>query len=99
MKRLAYLLMLLLISAKVDDYWATTPVLPPPPLADDDDEYLASERTTQAEESSGRQEPMFVGMKPHTADFSFVLKGVPSEWNLTTPFAPPPLYVLVSLQI
>jgi hypothetical protein len=28
-----------------------------------------------------------------------VPRGVPSEWNPTTPFAPPPLYIFMSLQI
>jgi hypothetical protein len=99
MKRHAYLLILLLLSAQVDDAWAVAPVLSSAQSADDDNEYLPSERRTQGEESCARQEPICVGLKPHTADFSFVPWDVPSEWNLNTPFAPPPLYAFMSLQI
>ena len=99
MNRLAYLLILLLISALVDDFWAAAPVLPSAPLADDDDEYLPPQRRPQEGECPPHQKPAFVGLQPQTTDFSLVRRGLPSEWNLTTPFTPPPLYVFTSLQI
>jgi hypothetical protein len=99
MKRLAYLLVLLLISAQAEDAWAVAPVLPSAPLTDDNDEYLPAQRQLQGAASSSRQAPAFNGLKPRTADFSSARSGVPSEWNLTTPFGPPPLYVFMSLQI
>ena len=98
MNRLAYLLILLLISALVDDFWAAAPVLPSAPLADDD-EYLPPQQQPQRERSASCQKPAFVGLQPQTTDFSLVRRGLPSEWNLTTPFTPPPLYVFTSLQI
>jgi hypothetical protein len=97
MKRLAYLLLLLLISAQVDDTWAVAPVSPSAPLADDD-EYLPSQWRAQ-EECPPRQGPVLVGLEPQTADLPLVRRGVPLEWGRTTPFAPPSLYVLMSLQI
>ena len=99
MKWLAYLLVLLLISAQAEDAWAVTPVLPFAPLSDENDEYLPAQRQVQGAASSSCQPPAFNGLKPRTAYFSPVRSGVPSEWNLTTPFGPPPLYVFMSLQI
>jgi hypothetical protein len=99
MKWLAYLLILLLISAQVEDTWAVAPVLPPAPLADDNDEYLPAQQRPRGELSSFRQKPLFDAVKPRAADFPYVPRRVPSEWNLATPFAPPPLYVFMSLQI
>jgi hypothetical protein len=98
MNRLAYLLILLLISAQVDDSWAPVPVGPFAPQADDD-EYLPSPQRPQEEVCSPHQKPVFAGLKPQTAELPLVRRGVPSEWNLTTPFTPPPLYVFMSLQI
>jgi hypothetical protein len=98
MKRLPYLLILLL-TAQADDYWAVAPVLPSAPLADDNDEYLPAQRRPQEQRPFSRQKPVFEAVTPPDADFSFVPRGVPSEWNLTTPFGPPPLYVFLSLRI
>jgi hypothetical protein len=98
MKPLAYLLLLLVISAQVDDYWAAAPILPSTPPADDD-EYLPSQPRPQEQACSACRTPEFVGLKPQPADFPFLETGVPSQWNLITPFAPPPLYVFMSLVI
>jgi hypothetical protein len=97
MKRLAYLLILLLLSAQVDDAWAVVAVSPSVPLADDGD-YLPAQRRLRDEQPPGR-EPVFVGREPRTAAFPLVRRGTPFEWNLSTPFTPPPLYVFMSLQI
>ena len=99
MNRLAYLLILLLISAQVDDAWAVALDSSSAPLADDDNEYLPSQQRPPEEECSPCQKPVFLGLKPQTADFSLVRRGLPSEWTLTTPFTPPPLCVFMSLQI
>jgi hypothetical protein len=99
MKWLACLLILLLISAQIDDAWVVVPVLPPAPLPDGNDEYLPAQWSSRVEQSSSRQRPVFDAVKLRTADFAFVPRSVPSEWNLTTTFAPPPLYVFMSLQI
>src|SRR5262249_45738807 len=100
MKRNAFFLVFLTFWAHFDD------VLPAPasafesaPLADGDDECLPQQRRRQEEECSAHQKPVFVRLKPQTADVTLVPRGVPSEWNLTTPFTPPPLYVSMSLQI
>jgi hypothetical protein len=97
MKRLAYLWVLLLISAQVDDTWATAPVLPSAPLAED--EFLPSQPRSQVEESSPHQKPVVVGFKSPIADFPLDRRGVLTGCTLTTPFAPPPLYVFMSLRI
>jgi hypothetical protein len=99
MKRLTYLLVLLVISAQVDDTWAVAPDVLSAPFADEDDEYLPSEPLTLGEESSSCQKPVFDAVKPLTADFRCVPGSVPSERNLTTPFAPLPLYLFMSMQI
>jgi hypothetical protein len=97
MKQFAYLLILLLLAAQADDLWAVAPVLPSAPLADDD-EYLPPQRRPQ-EEPVVHKESAAVGLRHQTAGFPLVRRGLPSEWNLTTPFTPPPLYVFMSLQI
>jgi hypothetical protein len=99
LKRLAFLLMLLLLSAQVDDVWAVAPDLPSAPLADDYTEYLPAQRRSSEEKASSDWEPMFVGLKSPAAEIPLVRKGVPFDWNRTTPFNPPPLYVFMSLQI
>src|SRR5215831_18556535 len=99
MKRFAYLLVLLLISAEAGDAWAVAPVLSSAPLSDENDEYLPAQRQVQGAATSSCQPPAFNGLKSRTADFSPGQSGVPSRWNLTTPFGPPPLYVFMSLQI
>ena len=100
MNRLVYLLILLLMSAQVDDCWAVTPDSPSAPLAAaDNDEYLPSQMRPQGEQSSSLKKSVFDGLKPQTADFSLLRRGVQSEWHLITPFTPRPLYVFMSLQI
>jgi hypothetical protein len=99
MKQFAYLGILLLTLAQLDDTWAVAPAFPSAPLADDNDEYLPAQRRSREEESTSGQEPVVVGLKPQTADFPLVRKGVSFEWVLTTPLPPPQLYVFMSLQI
>jgi hypothetical protein len=99
MRRLAFILILLLVSAKVDNAWACAPVVPSAPLTDDDDEYLPSQRRPEEGPSSPRQKPAFLGLKSEATGRPLVRRGVPPGRDLTTPFAPRPLYVLMSLQI
>jgi hypothetical protein len=99
MKRVAYLLVLLLIAAQVQDTWAVALDLPTTPLADENDEYLPVQRRRRGEQTAFRPKPVLNALKCPAADFCFVPRGVPSEWNPTTPFAPPPLYIFMSLQI
>jgi hypothetical protein len=99
MNRLVYILILLLLSAQVDDAWAVAPDLPSASLADDNDEYLPARRQVRAEPFSAGQGPLFVGLKSQPVDCSPVRRGVSSEWHLLTPFAPPALYVFMSLQL
>jgi hypothetical protein len=99
MKRVAYGLVLLLISAQVQDTWAVALVLPSTPLADENDEYLPVQRQPRGEQPSSSPKPLFNALKPPAVDVSFVPRGVPAEWILTTPFAPPLLYIFMSLQI
>jgi hypothetical protein len=100
MKGFAYFLIFLLVEGLVDDAVALTLVSPSVSLVDDDDnEYLASRKRPEEKASRFDKEPAFVGLKPQTADFTLDQRNGPSEWNLTTPFTPPPLYLFMSLQI
>ena len=98
MNRLAYLLLLLLVSAQLDDYWVAGPPWPSAPRADDD-EYLPSPQRPQDDECSPHQKPTFAGLQPQTVDLPLVRRGVLSGQDRTPPFAPPPLYVFMSLQL
>jgi hypothetical protein len=101
MKRIAYFLILLVITDLVDDAWAVASVLPGTSLAADDDyddEYLPAQQQSGRDRSLSRQ-PVFLGWNPRTAELSSGRRGLPVGWDLTARFAPPPLYVLMSLQI
>jgi hypothetical protein len=98
MNRIAYLLLLLLIWAQCDDYCAAALLLPSTALADDDEYVLSRQRPTE-EECSLHPTQESRGLGPQTANFSLLRRDLPSEWNLTTTFTPPSLYVFMSLQI
>jgi hypothetical protein len=98
MNRFVYLLILLLISSQFDDLWAVGFDLPSS-YADENDTFLLSPRQPRGEQSSSRPKFVYDGPKHQSAYFSFVGSGGPSEWNLTTPFTSPPLYVFMSLQL
>jgi hypothetical protein len=99
MKPLAYLLLLLLLSAQADDAWVVALGLPSDSPAAENDEYLPAEPRAKVELSSSHREPLFVGLKRRAAVISTARRRAPSQRNLTPPFAPPPLYALMSLQI
>jgi len=99
MKHLAYILMLLLLSAQVEDAWVAALELPSDSSADDSDEYLPAQRQPRQEQAGFKVRADKHQTVIQAIDFSISRMGVPSEWNLTTPFAPPPLYVFMSLQI
>jgi hypothetical protein len=99
MKQLGYLLILLSFWVQVDDAWLTAVGSPSIVLADDDDEYLPAERQPRQEQSGFKVEVDKHRPLIQATDFSTVRMDTPSEWSLTTPFTPPPLYVFMSLQI
>ena len=99
MKRLAWLLILLLVSAPFDGAWAVASDSPSLSVDDDNDEYLPAQRRSRGEQGTFNQKPAPGRFELQTSDHSFVRRDGPSEWNLITPFAPPPLYVFMSLQI
>jgi hypothetical protein len=102
MKRLAYFLILLLITDQVDDAWAFAPAWATTPVAADDDyddDYLPVQRQSARELSPCGHGPAFLGRDRQAAELTSCRRGVPSRSGLTGPFAPPALYVLVSLQI
>jgi hypothetical protein len=100
MKRHAYFLILLTFWAQFDDVLLTpASACQSAPFPSDDDEYVSSEGPEHQRRPGPRRMPQSVSVKPANANFSFVPRGVPSGWNLTTPFGPPPLYVFMSLQI
>jgi hypothetical protein len=99
MKQFAYLLILLLTSTQVDDAWVGAPASPSASLPLDDDEYLPAPRRPQERPPSYRQRPALGAVTLRQTGPPVAPRGEPSEWNLTTPFGPPPLYVFMSLQI
>jgi hypothetical protein len=102
MKRLACFLILLLITDQVDDACALAADAPGTPLAADDDyddDYLPAQRQSAPEQRPAGQPPAFLGRSRHAATPSCRRTGLPPGWDRTAPFTPPPLYLLVSLQI
>jgi hypothetical protein len=96
----ALILILLLLSAKVDNAWAVAPDVPTAPLTDDDDDdYLPSQRRPEEAESSPHHKPVFLGPKSEATGRPSARRGGPPGRGLTTPFAPRPLYVFMSLRI
>jgi hypothetical protein len=98
MKCFAYLLTLLLIMTQVDNAWVAAPASPSDPLVDTDDDYLPAHRRPKQEEPASHREPVFVGLHSPAADVAPARRGASFEWDRTTPFTPPPLYVFMSLQ-
>src|SRR5262245_5194635 len=69
------------------------------PLADDDNNYLPPKRE-DVQRWSSHQKPVFAALKHQAHDFFFSPGTWPlAESNGAASFAPPPLYVLMSLQI
>ena len=97
MKPLICLLTLLLALAQFDDCWAAAPPSDSP--AADNDEYLPAQRRPREQRPSSRHRPAPGAATLRQAAPSEVSGGVPPGPGLTTPFAPPPLYVFMSLQI
>jgi hypothetical protein len=101
MKRNAYLLAFLTFWVQLDDALLTSAsTLQSASLpSDDDDECLPLECKEQLEQGSARRPLHPVRVASRAADFPRIRRGLPFEWKLTTPLAPPPLYVFMSLQI
>jgi hypothetical protein len=101
-KGAVYFLVLLLVWAQVDDAWAATPLSPlAAPLADDaDEEYLPAESQQHREQWAQGQAPAPPGVRPETGGVSSGIpqRGPSAESRAAAPFAPPPLYVFMSLQ-
>ncbi len=98
MKWFAYLLIPLLLSTQVGDALAVAADEPSAPLVDDDDEFLPVQRRPREEESVPDPGQIVVRLNPPTANHPPARRGRSFEWDPTTPFAPPPLYVFMSLQ-
>jgi hypothetical protein len=100
MKRNVYFLIFLSIWAQIDDILLTpASAYQSAPFPGDDDEYLPLKRQDHQQEFAPGRQPQSESVRFQTADLSFVEKNAPSDWNLTTPFAPASLYVFMSLQI
>jgi hypothetical protein len=101
-KGAAYFLVLLLVWTQADDAWAATPLSPlASPLADDaDEEYLPVESQQHREQWAQGQAPAPPGVLPDTGGVSTgrPQRGPTAESMAAAPFAPPPLYVFMSLQ-
>lgn len=99
-KGAAYFLVLLLAWAQADDVWATASFSPDDaPIADADEEYLPAAADRHREQSPERQLPAPPGVRPGTGAPSVPEQNGPAaEARAGAPFAPPPLYVFMSLQ-
>jgi hypothetical protein len=100
MKRNTYFLILFTLFAQFDDallsFAATS--LSAPLTSDDDDECLPLLRLAGQEQCS-RRLPRSISVKLLAGSFSPFGRSLLAEPILTTPFAPPPLYLFSSLQI
>jgi hypothetical protein len=100
-KGAAYFLVLLLAWAQADDAWAAIPLSPSaPPLGDTDEEYLQGETQRCREQSAEGPAPGPLGVRTGAGVPPSPLQsnGAP-EARAPLPFGPPPLYVLMSLQL
>jgi hypothetical protein len=100
MKRIAYFLISLTLWVHFDDVLlAPASALESAPLPSDDDEYVACEGQGSQKQFGHRRQPPAVSANAQAVHGPLVRTGMPSAWHLTTPFAPPALYVFMSLQI
>jgi hypothetical protein len=101
MKRITYLLVLLPIWHQVDDTWVVAAEFFAASQAgiEDNEEYLPSERDQRAEECASHQKRRGVGANPSPADSPLTRTDFLSNRRPIAPYAPPPLYVFMSLQI
>lgn len=100
-KGAAYFLVLLLAWAQADDVWATASFSSDDAsFVDADEEYLPAAAARRREQSAEGQAPAPPGLRPGASLASGGLPpwGPSAEARAEAPFAPPPLYVLMSLQ-
>jgi hypothetical protein len=102
MRRNAYFLAFLTFWVQVDDLLfaalSRAGQSAPLPSSNEEEEFLPPNRPERPQQSSFRRQPKSARLKAQAAAPSLVGKCLPSEWNLAAPFAPPPLYVFMSLQ-
>jgi hypothetical protein len=96
---IAYLCVALLTFNLVDDYLFPAPASLTSPFADEDNEYLSPTLGQGCQRSSPRQEPVLAALKPRGHELSFAPGHCPPQFDVTARFAPPPLYIFMSLQI
>jgi hypothetical protein len=101
MKRNVYLLVFFTFWAQFDDVLVDCAcAFQSDSLAsDDDDECLPLNRKEGQEQVSVRRPAHPVGALPQTEEFRVVGNRVLIASNLTKPFAPPPLYFFMSMQV
>jgi hypothetical protein len=98
MALLVYLLIPVLLSSQVDDVWAVVCNFPTPPLVEEE-VFIPSVRASKEAGSHADQKPVLPSLGSHTASFRIAQTGYQPERKSTSPLAPPPLYVFMSLQI
>jgi hypothetical protein len=99
LRHVAYLCLALIAFNFVDDYLLLAPGSLTSPLANDEDEYLTPTLRQDCQRSSSREEPVFDALKPRAGELCFSPGHCPPESSVAARFAPPPLYVFMSLQI
>jgi hypothetical protein len=102
MRRNAYILAFLTFWVQFDDLLlaalSTAGQSAPLPGSNEEEGFLPPKRQARPQQSSLRRQPKTARPKAQAAVPNLVGKCLPSKWNLATPFAPPPLYVFMSLQ-
>src|SRR5437762_13322052 len=97
MRQIACLCVALLTFNFVDDYLLPAPGSLASPLAGDDDDYLSPTPRQGCQRPSARQEPALAALKPRGRELSFAPGYCPPQSDVAARYAPPPLYVFLSL--
>jgi len=100
MKRITYFLISVTLWAQFDDVLlAPASTILSAPLASDDDDYVSSVDQEEQSWLASMGQRQSVGVPPQGVDLFHVGTSLRSECKSATPFAPPPIYVFMSLQI
>jgi hypothetical protein len=100
MRRITYFLISATLWAQFDDVLlAPASAILSAPLASDDDDYVSSVGQEERSWLASMGQRQSVGVTPQGVCLFHVGTYLRSECKLATPFAPPPIYVFMSLQI
>jgi hypothetical protein len=100
MRRITHFLIFATLWSQFDDVLlAPASAILSAPLASDDDDYVSSVGQEEQSWLASMGQRQSVGVTPQGVDLLHVRTSLRSECKLATPFAPPPMYVFMSLQV